>query len=111
RPDSVLLLGAVLLFLVGYAIVKRVWRPLVHMSMLLLAVAITLAPWTIRNYLVFGIVEPLASEYGCVNPCDFPTGYLHWVRTWLKDMTHFDYAFNPAWEHKDFDVARLPAEA
>lgn len=111
RPDSVLLLGAVLLFLVGYAIVKRVWRPLVHMALLLLAVAITLAPWTIRNYLVFGIVEPLASEYGCVNPCDFPTGYLHWVRTWLKDMTHFDYAFNPAWEHKDFDVARLPADA
>ena len=111
RPDSVLLLGAVLLFLVGYAIVKRAWRPLGNIAMLSLAVALTLAPWTIRNYLVFGVVEPLASEYGCPTPCYFPTGYLHWVRTWLKDMTHFDYAFNPAWENKTFDVAQLPTEA
>lgn len=111
RPDSVLLLGAVLLFLVGYAIVKRVWRTVVNIAMLSLAVALTLAPWTIRNYLVFGVVEPLASEYGCVSPCYFPTGYMHWVRTWLKDMTHFDYAFNPAWEGKTFDVAQLPTDA
>jgi 4-amino-4-deoxy-L-arabinose transferase-like glycosyltransferase len=111
RPDSVLLLGAVLLFLVGYAIVKRVWRPVVNIAILSMAVALTLAPWTIRNYLVFGVVEPMASEYGCVTPCDFPTGYLHWVRTWLRDMTHFDYAFNPAWENKIFDVAQLPTEA
>lgn len=111
RPDSVLLLGALLLFLVGYAITKRVWRPFVNLTMLLLVVVLTLAPWTIRNYFVFGVVEPLASEYGCVSPCYFPTGYLHWVRTWLKDMTHFDYAFNPAWEHKTFDVAQLPTDA
>lgn len=111
RPDSVLLLGAVLLFLVGYAIAKRVWRPAVNIAMLSLAVVLTLTPWTIRNYLAFGVVEPLASEYGCVGPCYFPTGYLHWVRTWLKDMTHFDYAFNPAWEHKTFDVVQLPTDA
>lgn len=111
RPDSVLLLAAIMLFLIGTAIFNRLWRPVVNLAMLSLVVALTLAPWTIRNYLVFGVVEPLASEYGCVNPCDFPTGYLHWVRTWLKDMTHFDYAFNPPWEGKTFDVAQLPLDA
>jgi hypothetical protein len=96
----VLLLAALLLFLLGRALAKRVWLPVVNMAVLVLAMTLTLAPWTVRNYLVFRVAEPLASEYGCVSPCDFPTGYLHWVRTWLKDMTHFDYAFNPAWEHQ-----------
>jgi 4-amino-4-deoxy-L-arabinose transferase-like glycosyltransferase len=111
RPDSVLLLAALLLFLLGCALAKRVWLPVVNMAVLVLAMTLTLAPWTVRNYLVFRVAEPLASEYGCVSPCDFPTGYLHWVRTWLKDMTHFDYAFNPAWEHQRFDITQLPADA
>jgi 4-amino-4-deoxy-L-arabinose transferase-like glycosyltransferase len=111
RPDSVLLLSALALFLVGRAVLERIWQPVANMAILLLVIMLTLAPWTIRNYLVFGVVQPLASEYGCVNPCEFPTGYLHWVRTWLKDMTHFDYAFNPAWERNAFDIDQLPRDA
>ena len=111
RPDSLLLLGAVLLFLIGFTIVRRIWRPVIGIAILLLVVTLMLAPWTLRNYLVFGVFEPMSSEYGCIAPCYFPTGYLHWVRSWLKDMTHFDYAFNPAWEGKTFDVAQLPRDA
>jgi len=113
RPDSVLLMMAVLLFLVGRAVVRRSRETFAILALFFLTTVITLAPWTARNYVVFGVFEPLASEYGCPRGCDFPTGYLHWVRTWLKDMTYFEYAFDPAWfpEKTFFDPTKLPPDA
>lgn len=113
RPDSVLLMAAVLVFLMGRAVARRSREVLAALVLFLLTTVITLVPWTARNYVVFGVFEPLASEYGCPRGCDFPTGYLHWVRTWLKDMTHFDYAFNPPWfpETTFFDPTQLPPDA
>ncbi|MBV8856089.1 MAG: glycosyltransferase family 39 protein [Acidobacteria bacterium] len=113
RPDSVLLAAAVLIFLTARLLRRRSRAAAAAVAGFCLATALTLAPWTLRNYLVFGIFEPLASEYGCVAECFFPTGYLQWVRTWLKDETHFDYAFEPAWPTgaTAFDAAGLPREA
>jgi 4-amino-4-deoxy-L-arabinose transferase-like glycosyltransferase len=113
RPDSVLLAAAVVLFLAVRFVRARSRAALLPAAGFCLAAALTLAPWTIRNYVAFGIFEPLASEYGCVTQCFFPTGYLYWVRTWLRDETHFDYAFEPAWPTgvTAFDAAGLPREA
>jgi 4-amino-4-deoxy-L-arabinose transferase-like glycosyltransferase len=113
RPDSVLLAAAVLLFLAARLLRRRSRAAVVATMGFCLATALALAPWTLRNYLVFGIFEPLANEYGCADGCFFPTGYLHWVRTWLKDETHFDYAFEPAWPTgvTAFDEAGLPRDA
>jgi len=115
RPDSVLLAAAVLLFLgVRYAR-RRSASALLPAAGFGLVLALVLAPWTLRNYAVFGVVEPLADEYGCPRRCYFPTGYLHWLRTWLGDETHFAYAFNPAWPPPPgayhFDPAGLPRDA
>jgi 4-amino-4-deoxy-L-arabinose transferase-like glycosyltransferase len=113
RPDSVLLAAAVVLFLAGRLVRLRSRAAAGAAGGFCLAVALTLAPWTLRNYVAFGIFEPLSSEYGCVTECFFPTGYLHWVRTWLRDETHFDYAFEPAWPTgvTAFDAAGLPRDA
>lgn len=113
RPDSVLLAAAVLLFLFWRVARRRSRASLASAAAFVFALALTLAPWTLRNYLVFGVFEPLASEYGCPHGCYFPTGYLHWVRTWLKDETHFDYAFGPSFRPTEvsFDPAGLPPES
>ncbi|HWW75026.1 MAG TPA: glycosyltransferase family 39 protein [Pyrinomonadaceae bacterium] len=113
RPDSVLLAAAVLLFLAARLIRRRSRASIVTAAGFCLALALVLAPWTLRNFVTFGVFEPLASEYGCAAECYFPVGYLHWVRTWLGDEKHFDYAFEPAWPTgaHAFDAAGLPREA
>ncbi len=110
RPDSVLLLAAIVLFLLIQLARRREQRGVSSLLGFCLAVALTLAPWVIRNYISMGKFQPLASEYGSVRDGYFPTGYLWWVRTWIEDETHFDDAFNPAWapESTFFDPDRLP---
>jgi 4-amino-4-deoxy-L-arabinose transferase-like glycosyltransferase len=112
RPDSVLLLGAIILFLLIQLAQKRRQEGVAHLIGFCLAVALALAPWVVRNYLSLGKFQPLASEYGCPQECYFPTGYLWWVRTWIKDETYFGYAFEPAWAPgaASFDPLKLPSD-
>jgi 4-amino-4-deoxy-L-arabinose transferase-like glycosyltransferase len=107
RPDSVLLAAAVVIFLARSA------AALAPAALFCLAAVLTLAPWTLRNYAVFRIFEPLADEYGYAAESFFPRGYLHWLRTWLGDETHFNYAFEPAWPASTdpLDAAALPRDA
>ena len=110
RPDSVLLLVAIVLFLLIQLARERQRRFASSLLAFCLAVGLTLAPWVVRNYVSLSKFQPLASEYGYPRDAYFPTGYLWWLRTWIKDETHFDYAFNPAWfpESTFFDPERLP---
>ncbi len=46
---------------------------------------LVLTPWTIRNYRVFGVVQPLAPTHAEM-PGEFVAhGYFHWLRTWVDD--------------------------
>ncbi len=110
RPDSVLLLVAIGLFLLIQLARERQWRVASSLACFCLAIGLTLVPWVMRNYVSLGKFQPLASEYGQTRDAYFPAGYLWWVRTWIKDETYFDYAFNPAWfpESTFFDPERLP---
>jgi 4-amino-4-deoxy-L-arabinose transferase-like glycosyltransferase len=113
RPDSALLAIAVALFLLIRVVRERSRAGAADFLAFCFAVALALAPWVARNYVSLGKFQPLASEYGSAQEGYFPTGYLWWVRTWLGDETHFDYAFNPAWhpETTFFDPDRLPRDA
>lgn len=110
RPDSVLLLVAILLFLLIQLAREGLRRVASSLVTFCLAVGLALAPWVLRNYVSLAKFQPLASEYGYSQDTYFPTGYLLWVRTWIKDETYFDYAFGPAWypESTFFDPERLP---
>lgn len=50
-----------------------------------LAFCLVLVPWTIRNYRVFHLFQPLAPAHAEM-PGEFvPRGYLTWLRTWIDD--------------------------
>jgi len=50
-----------------------------------LAFALVLTPWTIRNWRVFHVFQPLAPAHAEM-PGEFvPRGYNLWVRTWVND--------------------------
>jgi hypothetical protein len=50
-----------------------------------LAFCLVLVPWTVRNFRVFHLFQPLAPAHAEM-PGEFvPRGYLTWVRTWIDD--------------------------
>ena len=50
-----------------------------------LAFCLMLVPWTVRNFQVFRVFQPLAPAHAEM-PGEFvPRGYLSWLRTWLDD--------------------------
>ena len=50
-----------------------------------LAFCLVLVPWTIRNYRVFHLFQPLAPAHAEM-PGEFvPRGYFSWLRTWIDD--------------------------
>ena len=52
------------------------------------AFAIVLTPWTIRNWRVFHLFQPLSPAHGEM-PGEFvPRGYQLWVRSWLDDESY-----------------------
>jgi predicted acyltransferase len=50
-----------------------------------LAFLLVLTPWTVRNWRLFGVFQPLAPAHAEM-PGEFVAfGYLRWVRTWVDD--------------------------
>ncbi len=100
RPDSGLFAAAIGITLVvttlmrssGIALSKRKEEILYRFSRasylgatFSLAFCLVLVPWTIRNYRVFHLFQPLAPAHAEM-PGEFvPRGYLSWLRTWIDD--------------------------
>lgn len=54
-------------------------------AILTLAFCAVLVPWTVRNYRVFHLFQPLAPAHAEM-PGEFvPRGYFAWLRTWIDD--------------------------
>jgi len=58
-------------------------RSLVQGAALAAGFVIVLAPWTVRNAVVFGIVQPLNPKSVSMPDEFVPYGYETWVRTWI----------------------------
>ncbi|HKV33680.1 MAG TPA: glycosyltransferase family 39 protein [Pyrinomonadaceae bacterium] len=89
RPDSGLFAAAIGGALVLWALLRRRVKSF-FVSAVLFSVAfcVVLVPWTIRNYRVFHLFQPLAPTHGEM-PGEFvPRGYLLWLRTWLDDSRY-----------------------
>ncbi|HKS08184.1 MAG TPA: glycosyltransferase family 39 protein [Pyrinomonadaceae bacterium] len=89
RPDSGLFAAAIGGTLVLWALWKRRVKTF-FVSAVLFSVAfcVVLVPWTIRNYRVFHLFQPLSPTHGEM-PGEFvPRGYLLWLRTWLDDSRY-----------------------
>jgi hypothetical protein len=64
---------------------KKIFRRILSGSVFSFAFVLVLVPWTIRNWRVFHVFQPLAPAHAEM-PGEFvPRGYNLWVRTWLND--------------------------
>jgi len=92
RPDSGLFAAAVGITLVlsvfarsARVMLTRIREAIPSAVLFSLAFCVVLVPWTIRNWRVFHLFQPLAPTHGEM-PGEFvPHGYLLWLRTWLND--------------------------
>jgi hypothetical protein len=66
------------------ALVSAVWKGAVFTFVFVLV----LTPWTVRNYRVFGLLQPLTPAH-VNNPDEFvPLGYDLWLKTWVTDVRY-----------------------
>ena len=93
RPDSVLLLAAVILFVSIRFSIRPSRKQFFSILSFCLATALMLAPWVVRNYLAFDKFQPLASEWAFAEGGYMPPDYLYWIQTWMIDETYFGDVF------------------
>lgn len=112
RPDSLLLMASVGLFLLIRLARQRSWEIIWSGLSFCCAILIVLAPWTARNYISLGKVQPLASQYGLAHSGFIATGYLLWLRTWITDETYAETVYPPAESGgMIYDAGHLPESA
>jgi hypothetical protein len=99
RPDDGLLAASILVAMLWRSLAARQPRtsplraavPALTTAFLIL---LPLAPWTLRNWRVFRVVQPLAPLYAN-DPGELaPLGFARWYRTWAID---FSSTFNVYW--------------
>jgi hypothetical protein len=111
RPDNGLILPAS-----GLALLVVLFRAANKKQVIIagLILAFTslgpLVPWTVRNWRVFHVSQPLASRYAN-DPGEFlPRGFNHWVKTWMADFVSVDEVY---WKvsGEPIDPQQLPERA
>lgn len=112
RPDGGLLLGCIGLPLAFYFFREAPRRrELVTAALLLAAVSLSpLVPWTIRNWRVFHVFEPLVTVHA-TDPGEYEaTGCDRWFKTWLIDYANTeDFGFHVPGE--PVDIRDIPDRA
>jgi 4-amino-4-deoxy-L-arabinose transferase-like glycosyltransferase len=94
RPDDGLLLPALGIVLLLLLFLQPNRKQIIAAGMVFLIISIApLVPWTVRNWRVFHVFQPLASRYAN-DPGEFvPNGFNHWVKTWTADFASVDDVF------------------
>ncbi|HEV7398325.1 MAG TPA: hypothetical protein VGN86_17565, partial [Pyrinomonadaceae bacterium] len=116
RPDSGLFVLAVGLTLVSTLLTRTVSWPKrfaqVMSAGVILSIAflLVLVPWTIRNWQVFHLFQPLAPAHAEM-PGEFvPRGYQAWLRTWIDDGRYVETVLWPL-DDKKIDIDEMPESA
>ncbi len=114
RPDQGLLAAAILPAMLWLLTPAQHPRPrLKTIVPVLLAATLTLlplAPWTLRNWRTFHVLQPLAPRYA-TDPGELvPLGFDHWFRTWGIDYASTE---NVYWNYNGsaIAIADLPNRA
>jgi 4-amino-4-deoxy-L-arabinose transferase-like glycosyltransferase len=93
RPDSALFFAAIALTLTITAFfrLKERWRSTaLSVAVFSVAFMLLLAPWTIRNWRIFHLFQPLAPVYAQMPEEFVPRGYVRWLKTWVRDQQYID---------------------
>jgi hypothetical protein len=111
RPDNGLVLAALGLGLLVCLFKPAQRRKAILAGILLALVSLApLIPWTVRNWRTFHVFQPLAPRYAN-DPGEFvPTGFNHWVKTWIADYVSVEEVY---WQvsGQPLDIDNLPARA
>jgi len=111
RPETPLLLGAVLIFLWLRYRRPANWKNLAFAALwTIVGVLLPLAPWAARNAVSLGRVQFLAPRYAETYGDVLPTGFYSWTKTW---MFRFRDAYLFTWKlpSQPIDVKNLPSYA
>jgi len=112
RPDQGLLAAAVLpAMLLGRGFRPRqIKETIVPAAACALLAVLPLVPWTVRNYRVFHVLQPLAPRYANDPGEPNPYGFQRWYRTWAIDYASTEDIY---WDYDGdaMDFATLPARA
>ena len=115
RPEQGLLAATVI-----PAMLWMAWRRVEQRRSLLQAVApvalaaicvvLPLAPWTVRNWRTFHVLQPLAPRYATDVGEDVPLGFQRWYRTWAIDFASTEEVY---WNYDSapVEIGDLPARA
>jgi hypothetical protein len=101
RPDFALLppLGILYFATISYVKHQRLSLPVILIAV---GTILPLAPWTVRNAVVFRAFQPLAAPGGVDGVQT--TGFLAWVRTWHAEFSERDRG---VWAYQRHDWNRL----
>lgn len=113
RPDGGMLLAVIWGYLLfrWFAAPRELRRRLVAGGVLAAVVALApLIPWTIRNWRVMHLFQPLTPFYANM-PNEFVArGFLRWVRTWMVDYSSVEDVFFHV-DGSSVDVDDVPRRA
>jgi 4-amino-4-deoxy-L-arabinose transferase-like glycosyltransferase len=73
-------------------------------------VVLPLAPWTVRNWRTFHVIQPLAPRYATDPGEDIPLGFQRWYRTWAIDFASTEEVY---WNYDSasVEIGDLPPRA
>lgn len=112
RPDNGIVLGVVCigLFLLGAR--QRQMRIMRAAFLVGVIAVLPLIPWTVRNWKVFHVFQPLAPRYAN-QPGEFvPRGFNRWTKTWMADYVSVEEIYWRVDDPKDSpEVELLPDRA
>jgi len=75
-----------------------------------ICVLLPLAPWTIRNWRVFHVVQPIAPRSASDPGESVPVGFQRWYRTWAVEFSSNEMVY---WNYNEepIETSSLPARA
>jgi 4-amino-4-deoxy-L-arabinose transferase-like glycosyltransferase len=115
RPDGMLLLMAIGLYCLIKVFIGRQRKQFFVAGLLLACVAVApLVPWTIRNWRVFHVVQPLAPRYANAPDEYVASGFNRWVKTWLAEYVSVEdvyWKISTETPGEAVDINSLPARA
>jgi len=115
RPDQGLLAAAIVPAMVWRAFGTRggkmgALRSVSPVLAMAVCAVLPLAPWTLRNWRTFHVVQSLAPRYANDPGEAPPRGFAHWYRTWAIDFASTDEVY---WNYDGYPIhlGDLPARA
>jgi 4-amino-4-deoxy-L-arabinose transferase-like glycosyltransferase len=115
RPDGALLLIAIVAYLAWRFLKSSDRKQYLVAALIVCSVsAAPLVPWTVRNWKVFHVVQPLAPRYANAPTEYVASGFNRWTKTWMAEYVSVEDVYwkvSTETPGESIDPAKLPSRA